>query len=332
MKAAVIGTTSWGTTLAVILARRGIDVALLGMTAEEAKKLAAERENADRLPGVRFPPSLVPVGGIDEALRDASLVIIAVPSQDMRSNVKQVKGRIVLKTPIVSGSKGFEVDSTKRMTEVIIDELGAKYKPYVCTLSGPNLSKEIAKGLPAASVVAAYDMKAAEAAQRILNSPSFQVYTSNDVVGVELGGALKNIVALGAGMVDGLGYGNNAKAAYMAHGLSEIAGLGVAMGANPLTFLGLSGLGDLLATCDSTLSRNHTMGEGLARGRSMKEMLESMGSTVEGIPTTAVALKLSKELGVDMPITARMYRVLYEGLNPAKAMAELIGDLNLCKE
>ena len=332
MKAAVIGTTSWGTTLAVILARKGIDVALLGMTAEEAKKLAAERENADRLPGVRFPPSLVPVGGIDEALRDASLVIIAVPSQDMRSNVKQVKGRIALKIPIVSGSKGFEVDSTKRMTEVIIDELGAKYKPYVCTLSGPNLSKEIAKGLPAASVVAAYDMKAAEAAQRILNSPSFQVYTSNDVVGVELGGALKNIVALGAGMVDGLGYGNNAKAAYMAHGLSEIAGLGVAMGANPLTFLGLSGLGDLLATCDSTLSRNHTMGEGLARGRSMKEMLESMGSTVEGIPTTAVALKLSKELGVDMPITERIYRVLYEGLNPAKAMAELIGDLNLCKE
>ena len=327
MKVAVIGTTSWGTTLAVILARKGIDVALLGFTAEEAKKLAAERENADRLPGVRFPPSLVPVGGIDEALRDASLVIIAVPSQDMRSNVKQAKGRIALKTPIVSGSKGFEVDSTKRMTEVIIDELGAKYKPYVCALSGPNLSKEIAKGLPAASVVAAYDIKAAEAAQRILNSPSFQVYTSDDVIGVELGGALKNIVALGAGMVDGLGYGNNAKAAYMAHGLSEIAGLGVAMGAKPLTFLGLSGLGDLLATCDSSLSRNHTLGEGLAQGRSMKEMIESIGSTVEGVPTTAAALKISRELGVEMPITERIYHVLYEGLTPAKAMAELIGEL-----
>ena len=327
MKVAVIGTTSWGTTLAVILARKGIDVALLGFTAAEAKKLAAERENADRLPGVRFPPSLMPVGGIDEVLRDASLVIIAVPSQDMRSNVKQAKGRIALKTPIVSGSKGFEVDSSKRMTEVIIDELGAKYKPYVCALSGPNLSREIAIGLPAASVVASYDMKAAESAQRILNSPSFQVYTSDDVIGVELGGALKNIVALGAGMVDGLGYGNNAKAAYMAHGLSEIAGLGVAMGANPLTFLGLAGLGDLLATCDSSLSRNHTLGEGLARGRSMKEMMESIGSTVEGVPTTAAALKISKELGVDMPITERIYRVLYEGLTPAKAMAELIGDL-----
>jgi len=327
MKVAVIGTTSWGTTLAVILARKGIDVALLGMTVEEAKKLSAERENADRLPGVRFPPSLVPVGGIDEALRDASLVIIAVPSQDMRSNVKQVKGRIALKTPIVSGSKGFEMETCKRMTEVIIDELGAKYKPYVCALSGPNLSREIAIGLPAATVVAAYNIKVAEKAKDIINSESFQVYTSDDVIGVELGGALKNIVALGAGMVDGLGYGNNAKAAYMAHGLSEIASLGVALGAKPLTFLGLSGLGDLLATCDSSLSRNHTLGEGMARGRSLNEMIETIGSTVEGVPTTAAALKISRKLGVDMPITERIYRVLYEGLNPAKAMAELIGDL-----
>jgi glycerol-3-phosphate dehydrogenase (NAD(P)+) len=327
MKVAVIGTTSWGTTLAVILARKGIDVALLGFTAEEAKKLAVERENADRLPGVRFPPSLMPVGGIDEALRDASLVIIAVPSQDMRSNVKQAKGRIALKIPIVSGSKGFEVSSAKRMTEVIIDELGAKYKPYVCALSGPNLSREIAIGLPAATVVASYDINVAEKAKDIINSEAFQVYTSDDVIGVELGGALKNIVALGAGMVDGLGYGNNAKAAYMAHGLSEIADLGVAMGAKPLTFLGLAGLGDLLATCDSSLSRNHTLGEGLARGRSMKEMMESIGSTVEGVPTTAVALKISRELGVDMPITKRIYRVLYEDLSPAKAMSELIGDL-----
>jgi len=243
--------------------------------------------------------------------------------------MQRARGHIPLKTIIVSGSKGFELGSDKRMTEVIIDELGAKYKPYVCALSGPNLSKEIAQGLPAASVVAAYNIKSAEAAWRVLDSPSFQVYTSDDVIGVELGGTLKNIVALGAGMVDGLGYGNNAKAAYMAHGLSEIANLGVAMGAKPLTFLGLSGLGDLLATCDSSLSRNHTLGEGMARGRSMKEMIESIGSTVEGIPTTAAALKMSKELGVEMPITERIYRVLYEGLSPAKAMAELIGDLKI---
>jgi glycerol-3-phosphate dehydrogenase (NAD(P)+) len=327
MKVAVIGTTSWGTTLAIIIARKGIDVALLGFTPEEAEKLAAERENADRLPGVRFPPSLSVFGGIDEVLRNASLIVIAVPSQDMRRNIQQAKKHIALKTTIVSCSKGFELDSTKRMTEVIIDELGVEYKPYVCALSGPNLSKEIANGLPAASVVAGYDMKSAEEARSALNSPSFQVYTSDDVVGVELGGTLKNIVALGAGMVDGLGYGNNAKAAYMAHGLSEIASLGVALGANPITFLGLSGLGDLLATCDSTLSRNHTLGEGMARGRSMKEMIESMGSTVEGVPTTAAALKIARGLGVEMPITERIYKVLYNGLSPAKAMAELIGEL-----
>jgi len=327
MKVAVIGSTSWGTTLAVILARKGIDVSLLGFTPEEARKMAKERENADRLPGIQFPPSLVPVGGIDEAMRSASLVIVAVPSQEMRRNMREAKGHIQLKTIVVSGSKGFELNSDKRMTEVIIDELGVKYKPYICALSGPNLSKEIAQGLPAASMVAAYNIKTAEAARQVLNSPSFQIYTSDDVVGVELGGTLKNIVALGAGMVDGLGYGNNAKAAYMAHGLSEIAALGVAMGAKPLTFLGLSGLGDLLATCDSSLSRNHTLGEGMARGCSMQEMIESIGSTVEGIPTTAAALKLSRELGVEMPITERIYRVLYEGLSPAKAMAELIGDL-----
>ena len=328
MKVAVIGSTSWGTTLAVVMARKGIDVSLLGFTPEEARKMAAERENADRLPGIRFPPSLVPIGGIDEALRGASLVIVAVPSQEMRRNMREAKVHIPLKAIVVSGSKGFELNSDKRMTEVIIDELGANYKPYVCALSGPNLSREIAQGLPAASMVAGYDIRSAEAAQRALNSPSFQIYPSDDVIGVELGGTLKNIVALGAGMVDALGYGNNAKAAYMAHGLSEIANLGVAMGANPLTFLGLSGLGDLLATCDSSLSRNHTMGEGLARGRSMKEMIESMGTMAEGVPTTAATLKISKELGVDMPITERIYKVLYEGLSPARAMAELIGDLS----
>jgi glycerol-3-phosphate dehydrogenase (NAD(P)+) len=327
MKVSVIGSTSWGTTLAVILARKGIDVALLGFTPEEAEKLTAEREHAERLPGVPFPPSLSVYGDIGDVLHNASLIVIAVPSQEMRRNMQQAKGLIPLKTIIVSGSKGFELATDKRMTEVVIDELGAEYRPYVCALSGPNLSKEIANGLPAASMIAAYNIESAEAARRVLDSPSFQVYTSDDVVGVELGGSLKNIVALGAGMVDGLGYGNNAKAAYMAHGLSEIAGLGVSMGADPLTFLGLAGLGDLLATCDSALSRNHTLGEGMARGRSMKEMVESMGSTVEGIPTTAAALNIARGLGVEMPITERIYKVLYEGLSPARAMAELIGEL-----
>ena len=231
--------------------------------------------------------------------------------------------------PVLSAAKGFERESTKRMTQVVTEELGAERSSQIGVLSGPNLSREIAQGLPAATVVAAQDGGVAQSAQSIMRSPTFHVYTSEDVVGVELGGALKNIIALGAGMVDGLGYGDNAKAAYMSHGLTEIAGLGVALGANALTFLGLSGLGDLLATCSSDLSRNHTLGKGLAQGRAMEEVMASIGSAVEGVPTTAAALKLAHEMGVSMPITERIYRVLFEGYSPTQAMAELLGEGSL---
>jgi len=328
MKVAVIGTTSWGTTLAVMLARRGIEVSLWARSAEEAEMLRRDGENKARLSGVPFPEALTPVNDIADGLRDAAMVILAVPSQEMRSNVNLVKGGIVPGAIVLSAAKGFELDTGYRMTQVIGDELGKGYGRNICTLSGPNLSREIAMGLPAASVVAAYETAVSEAAREIMHSPTFHVYTSDDVVGVELGGALKNIVALGAGMVDGLGYGDNAKAAYMSHGLSEIAKLGVALGANPITFLGLAGLGDLLATCDSALSRNHTLGEGIARGYSLDEMLNTIGSAVEGVPTTTAALRIAHDIGVRMPIAERIYGVLHEGLDPAKAMAELIGDLN----
>ncbi|TEU02460.1 MAG: NAD(P)-dependent glycerol-3-phosphate dehydrogenase [Dehalococcoidia bacterium] len=325
MKVAIIGTTSWGTTLGVMLARRGIDVALWARTKEEAEGLARDGENNARLPGIPFPKGLFPTSAIEEALQGASLVILAVPSQEMRRNVRLMKGHIAEGVPILSASKGLETGSAKRMTQVIAEELDPEHRSKICVLSGPNLSKEIARGLLAATVIAAHDDKVAERVSEIMHSPSFQVYPSEDVVGVELGGALKNIIALGAGMVDGLGYGDNAKAAYMARGLTEIAGLGAALGADPITFLGLAGLGDLLATCASTLSRNHTLGEGLAKGRSIEEVMASLGSTVEGVPTTAAALKLARELGVAMPITEQIYRVLFEGFDPAQAMAELIG-------
>ena len=325
MKVAIIGTTSWGTTLGIMLARRGIDVALWARTNEEAERLAQDGENNARLPGIPFPRSLSPTSAIEEALQDASLVILAVPSQEMRRNVRLMKGHIAEGVPILSVAKGLETGSAKRMTQVIAEELDPEHRSKICVLSGPNLSKEIARGLPAATVIAAQDGKVAEVVREIMHSPSFQVYPSEDVVGVELGGALKNIIAMGAGMVDGLGYGDNAKAAYMARGLTEIAGLGAALGAEPITFLGLAGLGDLLATCASTLSRNHTLGEGLAKGRSMEEVMASLGSTVEGVPTTASALKLAREIGVAMPITEHIYRVLFEGFDPAQAMAELIG-------
>ena len=329
MKACIIGTTRWGTTLAVMLARRGIDVALWARTTDEAERLGRDRENAARLPGIAFPDSMLATADAAGALNGASLVILAVPSQEMRRNVALVKGYITHGVPVLSAAKGFEMESTKRMTQVVIDELGAGRSAQVGVLSGPNLSREIALGLPAATVIAAQDGGVAQSAQSIMHSPTFHVYTSSDVVGVELGGALKNIIALGAGMVDGLGYGDNAKAAYMSHGLTEIASLGVALGANPLTFLGLSGLGDLLATCSSDLSRNHTLGKGLAQGRTMEQVLASIGSAVEGVPTTAAALKLARGLAVSMPITERIYRVLFESYSPEQAMAELLGQGSL---
>ena len=310
-----------------MLARRNIGVALWARTAGESERLARDGENTARLPGISFPESLKPTDDILHALSEASLVIIAVPSQEMRRNANLLKAVITDSVPVLSAAKGFEKGSAKRMTQVIAEELGRDNGSQIGVLSGPNLSKEIALGLPAATVVAAEDDLVTHKARDIIHCPVFHVYTSDDVVGVELGGALKNIIALGAGMVDGLGYGDNAKAAYMAHGLTEIAGLGVALGAKPLTFLGLSGLGDLLATCDSTLSRNHSLGEGLAGGRSLDEMMKSIGSAVEGVPTTAAALRLAGETGVHMPITERIYKVLYEGLSPRQAMAELIGEI-----
>jgi len=327
MKVCIIGTTSWGTTLAVMLARRGIDVSLWTRTEKEAQRLTHDGQNKARLPGIAFPKGLRAVSDIGEALRDVSLVILAVPSQTMRQNVQAIKGDLSSGVPVLSAAKGFEKDSAKRMSQVIEEELGSGHSAHIGVLSGPNLSREIAKGLPAATVIAAKNGNASEGARDIIHSQSFHVYTSDDVVGVELGGALKNIVALGAGMVDGLGYGDNAKAAYMSHGLTEIASLGVALGAKPLTFLGLAGLGDLLATCESTLSRNHTLGVGLAKGRSLSELMASIGSAVEGVPTTAAALKLARQLEVKMPITERIYQVLYEGLSPKQAMAELIGEI-----
>jgi len=327
VKAAIIGTTTWGTTMGIMLARRGIEVSLWARTKEEADKLDKMRENNARLPGVAFPQHLSLTSSAKEAVMGASLVIVAVPSQEMRTNIKRLKGHIAESTPILSATKGLELRSAKRMSQVIIEELGLGHGPSICVLSGPNLSGEIVQGLPASTVVAAENAHVAERVTSIISSPNFHVYTSDDVVGVELGGALKNIIALGAGMVDGLGYGNNAKAAYMARGLTEITRLGVAAGGNPLTFVGLAGLGDLLATCSSPMSRNHTLGEGLARGCSLEEMKSSMGSVVEGVATADAALQMARNLGIELPITERIYRVLFEGFNTAQAMAELIGEV-----
>jgi glycerol-3-phosphate dehydrogenase (NAD(P)+) len=323
-KVAVIGTTSWGTTLAVLLAGNGLSVHLWARTEQEAHLLSVDRENKQRLPGKPFPLSLTVTHDLAEALYGSRLVILAVPSQHMRANVRQAAPHIERGTLVMSAAKGLEVGSLLRMSQVMREELPPELHSACCVLSGPNISREIAEGLPAATVVAANGHEVAEAAQSLVMTPRFRVYSSTDMIGVELGGTLKNIVALGAGMNDGWGYGANAKAAFMTRGLAEITRLGVAAGANPFTFLGLAGFGDLVATCTSPYSRNRRVGEALATGRPLSEVLVTLGGTAEGITTTLAARELAHRLNVEMPITELTYQGLYEGLDPRKAILELM--------
>ncbi|MBI4267051.1 MAG: NAD(P)-dependent glycerol-3-phosphate dehydrogenase [Chloroflexi bacterium] len=335
LKIAVVGTTGWGTTLGIILAQKDIEIRLWARTRREADKLRNEGPDPDKFPGVSFPPGLLVTSQLSEAMAGARVVILAVPSQTMRQNVKLLKKHLAKSTIVVSAAKGLEIETNKRMSQVIAEELGGlDFHPAICVLSGPNLSREIQQHHPAATVVAAEDEAVARKVQRLLTTPNFCVFTHTDVVGVELGGALKNIIALGAGIIDGLGYGDNAKAAFVTRGLTEITALGVALGANPLTLSGLAGLGDLIATCASPLSRNHHVGVELAKGRPLDEILESMSGVAEGVGTTLVAHNLARQLGLGMPIIERIYQVLYKqadlrraarGLMEANTAHELAG-------
>lgn len=323
-KVAVIGATTWGTTLAVILASRNHPVTLLVRNQAEADGLNAQRQHPRFLPGATFPESLTVTNETGQAITPADLVILAVPSDRLRQNVRLVSHAISPSTTILSAAKGLELPQGKRMSEVMEEEMPAALHPGICALSGPNLAKEIIKGKLSSSVVAGKDQDHCQAAQEILMSNAFRVYTSDDVIGVELGGALKNIIALGAGIADGLGAGDNAKAAFITRGLAEITRLGVAAGAKPLTFAGLAGLGDLVATCSSPLSRNHTVGRRLAEGSSWPEIRRTMDNVAEGVNTTNAALAMAKSLNVEMPIAQTTYRVLFEGLSPQDAVGQLM--------
>jgi glycerol-3-phosphate dehydrogenase (NAD(P)+) len=324
-KIAIIGTTSWGITLGVMLANRSLEVRLWARTAREAAKLRTKGPAPKRFSGVAFPENLIVTSHIDEALKGVRAVVLAVPSATMRQNITQAAGHLTKSTLVISAAKGLEVTSQKRMSQVIAEEIKPNFRPNICVLSGPNLAREIQHHLPAAAVVAAEDQDVARKAQRLLSTPDFCVFTNTDVIGVELGGALKNIIALGAGMTDGLGYGDNTKAAFITRGLTEITALGMALGANPLTFSGLAGLGDVIATCTSPLSRNHYVGVELGKGRPLAEITRSMTEVAEGINTALVAHNLAQEHGMEMPITEKIYQVLYEGADPRQAAMELMG-------
>ena len=320
----VVGATTWGTTLALVLTGEGCPVTLLARDEAERDRLESARENARFLPGEKFPALLHVSGDAESALRGASLAVIAVPSHRLRENARRVAPHLQPDTIVVSASKGLELPSGLRMSEALLEELPPNLHDGICALSGPNLAKEILQGKPASTVIAGATREAAERAQAALLSSRFRVYTSNDVTGVELGGALKNIVALGAGICDGLDFGENAKAAFVTRGLAEISRLGVAAGALPLTFAGLAGLGDVIATCASRLSRNRYVGEQLALGRSWPEIRDSMDNVAEGVNATEAALNMAVRLDVEMPITSTTYRILYEDLSPHEAAAELM--------
>ena len=324
-KAAVVGTTTWGTTLALQLCRNGVRTTLLARTDDEARRLRNDGENRRFLPGTPLPSNLKVTATTSEALADAEVVILAVPSQRFRHNLLWIRDRIGANAIAVSAAKGLEVQTGKPMSAVFADEMPPSLVSRYCALSGPNLAKEIIAGKPASTVVASDDLEAARKVQRLLMSPRFRIYTNDDVIGVELAGALKNIIALGSGIGDGLGYGDNAKAAFITRGLAEITRLGVDAGANPLTFAGLAGLGDVAATCFSRLSRNRFVGEELAKGRTLSQILESMENVAEGVQTTAAALKLARRLGVEMPIVEATHQVLFEGLELSEAVGRLMG-------
>jgi len=288
-KAAVVGTTTWGTTLAILLARNGVESVLLARSGQEREELLQAGENRRLLPGVPFPRGLSVSDNPGEAFRNASLVVFAVPAGSMRQNVRWVREHLPESAVVLSASKGLEMDTARRMSQVLEEELPARFHHNICALSGPNLALEIIQGKYTSTVVASANEKAAALVQELLMSPSFRVYTNNDVVGVELGGALKNVITLGAGMADGLESGDNGKAAFITRGLVEITRLGVTSGANPLTFAGLAGLGDLVATCASRLSRNRYVGEQIARGRPLKEVLASMKNVAGLDPREAIA-------------------------------------------
>jgi glycerol-3-phosphate dehydrogenase (NAD(P)+) len=306
-KVTIIGNTSWGNTLGVLLSDKGIAVKLWARSEAEAKELNKGRRNYSS------------TSHIGEALNGTDLIIWAVPSQKLRQNISLAKDYLTDSMLLMSAAKGLELSSGKRMSQVLAEEVAPSLREQICVLSGPNLAREIAKALPAASVIAAHSIPLAERARELMESPKFFITTSDDVAGVELGGALKNIIALGAGMVDGLGLGDNAKGAFIAWGWTEVVSLGVNLGAKANTFYGLAGLGDLIATCSSNLSRNHYVGYELAKGRTLSEISASMPYVAEGVATTKVAHQLAKSQGLKSPTIDLIYGILFEGLSPNQA-------------
>jgi glycerol-3-phosphate dehydrogenase (NAD(P)+) len=323
-KIAVVGAGSWGTAIADLLARKGYQVALWAFEEEVKSQIEESRENKLFLPNHKLSPNLSSSNDLAAVVSDKNLIVIVVPSHVMRDVTQQMTGHLSLDTIITSASKGIEQKTHLTMSGVIKETLHEVKEDRLAVLSGPSFAKEVAQKMPTSVTVACKNSSTASLVQHVFATTYFRVYTSDDLVGVELGGAVKNVVAIAAGMLDGLGLGLNTRAALMTRGMTEIRRLGLHLGANPRTFTGLAGFGDLVLTCTGNLSRNYTVGIQLGRGKKLQEILDEMRMVAEGVKNAKSVYNLSRKLGVEMPICHEIYRILYEDLAPKEAVYELM--------
>jgi glycerol-3-phosphate dehydrogenase (NAD(P)+) len=324
-KLAVLGAGSWGIAVAVLLAGKRHEITLWEFEPEDCRKLQSLREHPAKLPGIKIPESVAITNDLALSLKEAQGVILALPSHTMRPAAKvfssHLSGQVAF---IVSLAKGIENNTLCRMSEVLVQELSKIYHDRIATLSGPSHAEEVSRDIPTTVVAASIRPEVAAAIQETFTTNSFRVYTSADLIGVELGGSLKNVIAIAAGVLQGLNLGDNTIGALMTRGLAEMVRLGRKMGADPLTFSGLSGIGDLITTCISRHSRNRYVGEQLGRGRKLADVLGSMSMVAEGVKTTRSAYELAKIHNVEMPITTQMYNILFEDKEPARAVGDLM--------
>jgi glycerol-3-phosphate dehydrogenase (NAD(P)+) len=321
-KTTILGSGAMATACAILLAEHaGQEVAIWTRSSQRAAELRQARTNARLLPGVSIPTQVLITEDIDEAISGAELLVAAIPSQYLRSTLESISSHLTGNRPVISVIKGLENDTFLRPSQIIQETIGSR---AVVALSGPSHAEEIARRLPASVVAASGDVGLARRVQEMMSTDRFRVYTNQDLVGVELAGAMKNIIGIAAGISDGLGYGDNAKSALMTRGIVEISRFGMALGAEQETFAGLAGIGDLITTCISPYGRNRMVGERLGRGEPLSAILESMEAVAEGVSTTRAVYHLAESRGVDMPITEQVYRVLFEGLSPESATDELM--------
>ncbi len=321
MKVSVLGAGSWGTALAVLLCENGHEVTLWSIDKREVEMIDEKREQVEKLPGVRIPDRIAVTNELENSISGRDMLVLAVPSIFVRSTAKMMQPYVEDGQIIVNVAKGIEEDTLMNMTDVIEDEI---HNARVGVLSGPSHAEEVGRKIPTTVVAGAHDKKTAETIQDAFMSPVFRVYTSPDMVGIELGAALKNVIALAAGIIDGLGYGDNTKAALITRGIVEITRLGMAMGGRAETFAGLSGIGDLIVTCTSSHSRNHNAGYLIGQGKSYQEAMDEVKMVVEGVYSAKAALKLAEKYGVEVPITEQVNHVLFDGVAAKDAVLSLL--------